>query len=106
MPRPGFHALERSLNAMTVGLVVERTARQQREFPLRMDETDQVFQVPIDGAAGPVIEEWTVFDVPFSYTFVYAPNQRDVPFETPQFSWGFELRSRDPVVLDCMCLGW
>jgi hypothetical protein len=106
MPRPNAHALERSLNAMTVGLVVDRVERQQREHPLRLDETDQVFQLTCDGFAGPVIEQWTVLTIPFSYTFVYSPSQRDVPYETPQFTWGFELLSRDPVVMACHVLGW
>ena len=108
MPRANHDALARSIDVMMVGLTVERELQEAREAPLRLDETDQVFQVPVDGYATGKILTWTPLHLNFEYTFAGAPAQRPVPYATPQFTWGFELKTvpPPPVVVACCVLSW
>lgn len=112
MPRPNQHSLERSINAMTVGLVLEREAQERREAPLRLDETDQLFQANIEGVAGPSFEDWAILEITFPYVFT-GSSSRAVPFATPNYSWGFELTTArgtgvtpPVVVVNCCVLAW
>lgn len=106
MPRPNAAALERSLSMMLVGVTKQREADEVEAAPLRLDETDQVFQVAVEGEAGAAIGTWAPFTVDFDYMFVYAPTQRMVQYDRPQFTWGFELRSSTPVLVYCQLTGW
>lgn len=109
MPRANQNALARSIDSMMVGLTLERESQERREAPLRLDETDQVFQVPVDGYAVGKILAWTPLHLEFEYTFAGAPAQRPVPYATPQFTWGFELKTTNPtpvVVVTCCVLSW
>lgn len=112
MPRPSQGALARSIQAMTVGLVVEREAQEKREAPLRLDETDQLFQARIEGVAGPSFQDWAILEIGFPYVFTGAA-ERSIPFATPNFSWGFELTTArgtgttpPVVVVNCCLLAW
>lgn len=112
MPRPNQHSLERSINSMQVGLVLERVAQEKREAPLRLDETDQVFQIPVEGVAEGSFDVWSTVDITFPYIFT-GSSERAVPLATPNFTWGFELTTArgtlatpPPVVVNCCVLSW
>lgn len=95
MARPSTNQLEKSLVALTIAL---QLAKDERELALRDGHTGEWVQqvhVPLTGVLGTGFgsaDAAVTFDVPF----LYAADQRQVPFEVPHFSYGVEFTS--PVV--------
>lgn len=104
MAKPGG-ALARSLNALTVGVVKAREAREEQLAPLRLGNIIQALQVPLSGK---VAEKPQRIEIPVSwpYPFVYAPAQTDSNLELPHFAPGIELLSPSPVIIIAQLHGW
>lgn len=107
MSRPAPGQLERSLAALTIGVV---QGQQHRERVLRDTHTgewDQQVQLEFSGSAG---NQWGYADteIMFEYPFLYAPAQRLVPFDRPHFNKGFEMLtpSTNLVHLDAQIISW
>lgn len=84
MPRPSG-GMQRALREILVGSQRTRAAREARDRETRFTETDQQFQVPINGT-GHALPGFTEVEVAFDHPFYYAPGQRDADFETPHLS--------------------
>lgn len=107
MSRPGPGQLERSLSALTIGVVQGQKFRERGLSDTYTGEWDQQVQVEFTGTAGSQWG-WTDTDITFEYPFLYAPAQRLVPFDRPHFSKGFELlgASITLVHLDAQIVAW
>lgn len=88
MPRP-HGALQRSLSAMTIGVVKAQQSRDVALAPTQLSELVQHNQLRISGKVGekPLTR---VATVTWPYPFVYAPAQRDSNFTNPHFNYGVE----------------
>lgn len=107
MARPSANQLDRSLAELTISLT---RAREERAAALRDGHTGewvQQVQVPLSGLLG---TGWGSADAPvtFDVPFLYAADQRAVPFQTPHFSYGVEFTSTPvgPVVATASVLQW
>lgn len=88
--------LQKSLGAMTFGVVRQMDARKTALRETALLEREQEFQVPISGDAADV-GVWSVVELTFRIEFVPAPAQRDSPYEFPTFVYGYEIETAEPV---------
>jgi hypothetical protein len=106
MARPGGQ-LDRSLDALTSGLIRGKAARESQLAHTEAREIEQQVRVPLSGKAG---SEWGSIDkkVGLALPFIWAPDQRGVPFKTPHFSYGIELGvgSNVLVVVHAQVVNW
>lgn len=106
MARPAG-ALHRSLAALTIGVVQGQKARDEALAPTRLGEIVAHQKLDISGHIGgdPVTQ---VVPVSWPYDFVYAPAQRDNPFDAPHFNYGVEFDHQPSSVPHIMCavVGW
>jgi hypothetical protein len=86
-PRPG--QLERTLSDITLGVERVRRRSHQQAKDSGGNEAQQQIRIPISGT---VASGWgfVVTQVGFLYPFLWLPVQRQAPFETPHFSYGFD----------------
>lgn len=86
MPRPTGQ-LDRTLDALTVGLVRGTKARDKQLAYAAGVEMEQQVRVPLSGEAG---NGWGFVDrdVNWPYPFIWAPGQRGATYATPHFSYG------------------
>lgn len=91
MPRPGGQ-LDRALAGMTVGLLTDQHDRHVQLAHSAGDEVEQQVRVLLQGSVG---NGWSHVDrdVYWTLPFIYAPAQREVPYKTPHFSHGIEMRT-------------
>lgn len=105
MPR-ATGQLERSLAALTIGLRKGMDAR-ARSNAMASGEYTQQLRVPLSGQVG---SAWIHQEraVTWQLPFLYAPQQRNVPFLTPQFHASFEFvaPAKELVVLQAHINGW
>jgi hypothetical protein len=82
-------SLQRSLSALTIGVVKGQEARRDALAPMKLGEMVQHQKLEISGRIGssPVT---TIQTVEWPYPFVYAPAQTDSDFEKPHFNYGIE----------------
>lgn len=88
--------LQKSLGAMTFGVVRQMDAKQKDLEKTAMREREQEFQVGIRGVASS-IAVWTEVELTFRVEFLPATGQRDSPYERPTFVYGYELETAEPV---------
>lgn len=110
----GTLAVERAVAAMTIGTVKAFDARKRADWVDAQDEYDEQFQIPVAGNVGPRAV-WAEKDVAFSVNFYDAP-ERDTPFDTPLFTYGFEFEPRNapdgsgarsrPVMASAFVVAW
>lgn len=106
MSRP-VGTLDRTLEDLTIGFHrhVEHSKR-QKSFTAP-HEVEQQVRVEVAGEAG---NAWGFTDrlVNWKLPFFYAPAQRDPPFETPHFSYGFEhnVQTGELIVAQASILRW
>lgn len=87
------HQLERSLAAVTIGMVRQRTAHERNRRDNALQEIEQQFQTPFSGEAGTALsDDDQRFSFTFDSPFVYAPGNRDSDLDVPQFSFGAQVR--------------
>lgn len=98
-------ALERSLAALSFGVVREMGDREARLRKHRLLEREQEFQFRISGTAAYRVA-WGVVPLDFRVLFVDAPAQRDSPYRFPTFVYGVELESPDPVCVNVHLRKW
>lgn len=98
MGRP-LGQLERSLAALTIGVAQGRERRARSLADAFTGEWEQQLRLDLSGqAAGGW--GWGDRRVTFDIPFLYAPLQRTIPFETPQFTYGVEMtQTTDTLVL-------
>jgi hypothetical protein len=114
-------SLGRSLQTLTVGVVKAREDRRRQLALTELGETIQVARVPLTGWAGPPPVQsaaftdvnadpqriaTTTFRTDFSQPFVEDPTARDVDFDTPHFSFGYEVASPDLIIVSACIVGW
>lgn len=114
-------SLGRSLQALTVGVVKARESRRRQLALTDLGETIQVARVPLAGWAGPPPVQsaafvdveadpqrlaTTTFRVDFAQPFVEDPTARDVDFDTPHFSQGYEAKTPEPIIVQAYVVGW
>lgn len=106
MPRP-LGQLDRALDALTTGLLGGKIKRDRQLSYSAMREVEQQVRVPLSGEAG---SGWGSIDktVGFLFPFIYAPDQRGVPWKTPHFSYGVEMGvgTNVPIVVHAHVLHW
>jgi hypothetical protein len=106
MSRP-VGSLDRTLEGLTIGFHkhVEHSKR-QRSFTAP-HEVEQQVRVEVAGEAG---NAWGFVDkiVNFKLPFFYAPGERDPPFATPHFSYGFEhgVQTQELIVAQASVVEW
>lgn len=88
--------LQKSLGAMTFGVVRQMNEKREGLDKTRMMEREQEFQIPISGEASSVAV-WDEVELTFRVEFLPATGQRDSPYEFPTFTFGYELETKDPV---------
>lgn len=105
--RPQTGQLERSLEALTIGVHQGARRRSRVLADTHTGEYDQMVQLNVTGLAG---NEWAYDDQPVTWElpFLYAPAQRRVPFDRPHFKPGFEvLQPTDVLIhLGAQVVGW
>jgi hypothetical protein len=98
MPRPGG-ALNRSLQALTIGVVKGVQAREKALSRTTLGDLVQHQQLDIAGYIGKDPHTY-VFSVGWDIPFVYAPMQHDSDLERPHFNYGVEL-GQQPTTPGC-----
>lgn len=88
MARP-VGSMERSLAAVTIGMARDQKSRRLALADTHQGEWEQQIHLPISGQATNVVAHVDC-DVSWELPFLYAPQQRQVPFEVPHFTKGFE----------------
>lgn len=88
------HALQRSLSAMTIGVLRRQKERADDRRPIELTEREHQFQLPVSGTAYQGIV-WTKRDVDFDTIFFGATGYRDSEFERPQVHYGFVIEPAD-----------
>mgnify|MGYP000874607797 CR=1 FL=1 len=88
------HQLQRSLAAMTIGVVKARDSKRANKIPYELQEGEQQFQLPITGTAQRGVT-WAKKELTFDFLFYEATGYRFVPFDSPQFSHGFVIEPVD-----------
>jgi hypothetical protein len=115
MPRPGG-ALNRSLQALTIGVVKGVQAREKALSRTTLGDLVQHQQLDIAGYIGKDPHTY-VFSVGWDIPFVYAPMQHDSDLERPHFNYGVELGQQpttpmsaatptDHPIIVCQIVGW
>jgi hypothetical protein len=89
VPRPGG-ALNRSLNALTIGVVKGMQAREQMLSRTTLSDMVQHAQIDIEGLVGQHPYSYMV-PVMLPIPYVYAPVQHDSDLGYPHFNYGIEL---------------
>lgn len=106
MPRPTQHSLQRSLTSMTLGVVQRVEKRDREQKPFMLEDRDQVFQVEVTGEVAPTLSEWNEIDCPFGYVFIGDEDNRDNPYRHPQFTFGWEMLTAEPVIIAACVTQW
>lgn len=106
MTRP-VGQLERSLAALTIGMAQGQAARAKGLADTGTGEYLQQVHVPVSGVAG-ADALFADTNVQWELPFLYAPDQRRVPFLTPHFTYGIEITAGQAalVVVDAHVVGW
>lgn len=106
MPR-ATGQLDRVLSGLTVGLLTDQRDRHIQLAHSAGEEVEQQVRVLVQGEVG---GGWnhTDRDVYWTLPFIWAPAQREVPYRTPHFSYGVEMRSgtEQLVIVDAHVLSW
>lgn len=88
------HALERSLAALTIGMVKRVRDREASLAEGKLTERQVQFQIPMSGTAYQGVA-WTKRHLHFDVTFHGATGDRDVPYNAPQVYSGFVIDPSD-----------
>lgn len=106
MPR-GTGQLERVLDGMTVGLLTDQHSRHVQLAHAAGEEVEQQVRVGVQGEVG---NGWSNVDRDVFWTlpFIWAPAQREVPYRTPHFSYGIEMRTgtKELVIVNAHVIKW
>lgn len=106
MARPKTAQLERSLEALTIGLVQDVRHRNRMLHDGQQGEFQQQMQVELSGTAGNVWA-WQDQKLSFEYPFVYAPLQRQADLLVPHFTCGFTLaQTTNLILLHAHVIAW
>lgn len=84
------HDLQRSLHALTIGVVRSTQRRAARRNAEGLREFEYQVQIPISGQAD-TEAGWDVHEVAFASPFYYAPGNRASDFDVPQLRSGASL---------------
>lgn len=102
-----FNALERSLKALTIGAQMSGQRRATGSQSEVAGEYEQQVHIPLSGSAAlkPMFGDT---DVTWRVPFLWAPQQRLVPFTVPHFTYGVEFTEvpTDIVVIHPAVVGW
>lgn len=106
MPKPTQTSLRRSLTAVTLGVQQAVERRDRENEPIRLADRDQIFQVDVTGTVESDLSEWTEIPLDFTYAFMGDENVRDNPYSRPQFTFGWEMLTAEPVILAACVTRW
>lgn len=101
-------SVQRSLNAMTLGIVRDMRSKTERSARSRLGEGFQHIQIPVSGTAEQGIA-WTKHEVEFDYVMYPAKSQRDSTYDRPQFKYGYvtdpvdQLSNVSPIIVTAVC---
>lgn len=106
MPRPQGQ-LDRSLAALTVGVLQGKIERDDQLHHSAGREVTQQVRVPLSGAAGNGYGS-AEKKVGWQFPLLWAPRQRKASFKTPHFSYGIELGtgSNTLIVIHAQVVKW
>lgn len=98
-------ATQRAVMGMSIGAIKSWQDRRERVWKEALDEYDQQFQ------AGFVIETnntgaWAELRINFNLAFVHDPTARDSDYDTPIFTYGFELTGGVPLFMSAWVKEW
>lgn len=106
MPGVTTHRVQRSLQALTIGVARAMQERQQQQQEIASGETEQQYKVAVGGTAGTDAIDWQEGTIQFDDLFYPALDRRDSTFDTPLFTYGVEMQSPTPVILSVVVTGW
>jgi hypothetical protein len=106
MAKPNKHSLQRALGAMTIGVARKQQARETELSTQRLDQRDQQFQVEVVGTVESDLSVWTEIVCDFAYVFTFDENVNDTPYDKPQFSFGYEMLTAEPVIIAACVTEW
>ena len=102
-----INALERSLKALTIGVQQSAQRRASGSQSEQAGEYQQQVQIPLSGSAAlkPMFAD---VSVTWRMPFLWAPQQRLVPFSVPHFTYGVEFTDvpNGLVVIHPSVVGW
>lgn len=99
------HALERSIQALTIDSIRALDKRRTMLGYDAMGEFEQQFQLEIDGSAGAIIA-WHEIEITFSVDFYRAEDQRDSPYTVPHFTYGAVITGGTPALITACVRRW
>lgn len=99
------HALSRSLQAMTFGVVRAYDRVKRDELVNGLGQIDHQFQVPISGHAGGSVA-WSPLEVAFAAPMVEARDERQSPYADPLFTFGVVVKKGPPALVTCAVRRW
>lgn len=99
--------LEKSLAALTIAMHEGLRERQAAKADAHTGEHVQQIHVPLSGSLA-AAWGYSDRDVNFLLPFLYAPSQRQVPFDVPHFTYGVEFVTppSDLVLVQAHVLSW
>lgn len=106
MARP-IGQIDRTLDALTIGVVKDKEARDRQLSYSAGTEMEQQVRVPLSGK---VANGWGFVDddVAWSLPFIWAPGQRNANFKTPHFNYGIvlEVQTEELIVIHAQVVRW
>lgn len=107
-PAVSHRSLQRSLGALSFGMVRAMESRKELLGKTALRERDQHFQIPIVGRAPRlgISTDWNLVDITFRVGFVDATGQRDSPYTLPQVAFGSVITSENPVIVNACVIRW
>lgn len=103
--RPIEHAIERSLAALTIGVLKNTAAHEERRRQLSLAEWELQFQERISGMAGNQVAS-SILGLDFETPFYFSPGSRDSELDTPQYSVGTNVESGTGVMISANVTSW
>lgn len=107
MARPSGQ-LARSLDALTIAVASGREQRRSSLDASKTGEYEQQLQLPFRGRLYDAALYYLDHDVNWELPFLYAPAQRQVPFDTPHMTYGvtFDTPPITLVVVHAALIAW
>jgi hypothetical protein len=106
MAKPSRQSLQRALGAMTIGVARKQQARETELSTQRLDQRDQQFQVELAGVIDLNVSAWAEIQCDFAYVFTFDEHVNDTPYDKPQFSFGYEMVTEEPVMIAACLTEW
>jgi hypothetical protein len=100
------HRVQRSLANLTIGVARSIQEREEAQELIAAGETEQQYRIGVSGTAGAGPIDWQDGSIVFDSPFYPAPDRRDSSLLTPQFTSGYEMQSRVPVIMHVVVTGW